>query len=228
MTKLLIVEDDFLNRRLMKKVLGENGYEIAEAKTQDEALDYLNREQVDFVVLDINLGSGKDDGISLGNELSARYNIPFIYLSGYDNNEILEKAVETSPYTYLTKPFRQTDLIAAIELGLKKHRLHTRKQLTLLLKDDDYSVEVPVEDICYVVADRNYLMYHTEKKVYKSRSTIKQLLEVLPLSTFIQTHRAFVVNKHKIDKFNIRTIVVNNAQIPISKTYVDDLLKMLK
>jgi DNA-binding LytR/AlgR family response regulator len=228
MVTILIVEDDFLNRRLMKKVLLESGYKIYEAKNRPEALEVLKSEKIDFAILDINLGNAQDDGILLGSDLSQKFDLPFIYLSGYDNNEVLDKAVATAPYTYLTKPFRKTDLIAAIELGIKKHSVSPRKKPCLLLRDDDFSVEVPIEDICFVEADKNYLKYHTDRKIYKSRSTIKQLLAVLPLNTFVQTHRAFVVNRNKINKFNIRTIVVNDVEIPISRTYVDELVKMLK
>lgn len=63
---ILIVEDDFLNRRLTKKILQENSYQVLEAKNADEALAILNKELVDLAVLDINLGDGEMDGISLG------------------------------------------------------------------------------------------------------------------------------------------------------------------
>ena len=41
---ILLVEDDFLNRRLSKKVLLENGYDVFEAKNTQEALDILKKE----------------------------------------------------------------------------------------------------------------------------------------------------------------------------------------
>ena len=59
---ILIVEDDFLNRRLTKKVLQENGYQTLEAKNANEALAILNKELVDLAILDINLGDGEMDG----------------------------------------------------------------------------------------------------------------------------------------------------------------------
>lgn len=81
-------------------------------------------------------------------------------------------------------------------------------------------------EIDYIESDRNYLLFHTSQKTYKTRSTIKQILEVLPEAQFIQTHRAFIVNKAKIDKFNIRSLVVNKATIPVSKNYIEDMSKV--
>ena len=65
-TVIMIVEDDFLNRRLTKKILQENGYAVLEAKNADEAMAILNKELVDLAILDINLGDGEMDGITLG------------------------------------------------------------------------------------------------------------------------------------------------------------------
>lgn len=224
---ILIVEDDFLNRRLVKKVLSANEYQVLEAKNAAEATVLLNRESLAFVILDINLGQEERDGISLGQEIKDKYHVPFIYLTAYDNTEMLSRAVDTSPYSYLTKPFKHTDLVAAIELGIRKFAQQTKRKPSLTLRDGEFNVEVPIEEICYIEADKNYLLYYTPQRVYKNRCTIKQVLEVLPLSTFVQTHRAYIVNKNKIDKFNIKNIVVNNDIIPISKTFLDDLNRLL-
>ena len=52
---ILLVEDDFLNRRLSKKILMESGFEVFEAKNTSIALDLLKKESIDLAILDINL-----------------------------------------------------------------------------------------------------------------------------------------------------------------------------
>ena len=47
-------------------------------------------------------------------------------------------------------------------------------------------------------------------------------METLSESTFIQTHRAYVVNKTKIEKFNIKSLVIKNVTIPVSKSYLSN------
>lgn len=216
---VLLVEDDFLNRRLSKKVLAENGYTVFEAKNAKEALETLKKESVDLAILDINLGENEQNGISLGQQIKDKYTIPFIYLTAYDTLEIIKQAVATTPYSYLTKPFKSVDLIASIEIAVRQSAHQPKYQPSILVKDGDYNMELPFDDINYIESEGNYLLFHTTEKNYKARSTIKQVLEVLPATTFIQVHRAYVVNKNKIEKFSNKSLVIRGVVIPVSKNY---------
>jgi DNA-binding LytR/AlgR family response regulator len=220
---ILVVEDDFLNRRLTKKVLQENEYQVLEAKNADEALKILDKELVDLAILDINLGDGEMDGISLGNLIQNKQKVPFIYLTAYENAKIISEAVATSPYSYLTKPFKNSDLVASVELAIIKSAKEDKPKPTILVKDGEYKVELPLEDINYIESEGNYLLYNTDKKTYKSRSTIEQILKVLPTLTFMQVHRAFIVNKNKVEKFNSKGVIVRDTEIPVSKNYLPNL-----
>lgn len=220
---ILLVEDDFLNRRLSKKILSDNGYRILEAKNAKEAFEVLKTEKVTLAVLDINLGAEEEDGISVGQALQKKYIIPFVYLTAYDTTEVVTRAVATTPHSYITKPFKSIDLLTAVELAIRQFSYKKMRKPSILVKDGEYNVELPLDEIAYIEAEGNYLLFYTDKKTFKSRSTIRQILEVLPGSMFIQTHRAFVVNKNKIDKFNIKSLVVQNEVIPVSKNYVNDI-----
>lgn len=221
--KILLVEDDFLNRRLSKKILSETGYEVLEAKNVKEAFEILKREKITLAILDINLGEDEQDGISIGKELQKTYSIPFLYLTAYDINEIVTKAVATAPHAYLTKPFKNIDLLTAVQLAIQKFADKEIIRSSIRVKDGAYYVELFIDEIDYIEAEGNYLLSHANNKVYKSRSSIKQILEDLPASMFIQTHRAFIVNKTKIDKFNIKSLVVKNEIIPVSRNYIEHI-----
>lgn len=226
--KILIVEDDFLNRRFTKKILSENGFLVLEAKNAKQTLEILKNESVDMIILDINLGEEEQGGISIGQQIKDKYSVPFIYLTAYENPEIIDKAVATKPYSYLTKPFKNVDLITAVEITLSQSAGLAKYILTILVKSDDYNVELLIDEIDYIQSEGNYLLFYTNEKIYKSRSTIKQILEELPVSKFVQTHRAFVVNKVKIEKFNKRSLVIKNTQIPISKNYLNGIYQNYK
>lgn len=217
---ILLVEDDFLNRRLSKKALVENNYGVIEAKNAREALEILKKESIDLAILDIHLGENEQDGISLGKQIGDKYSVPFIYLTAYENADIIGKAVATTPYSYLTKPFKKVDLITSVEIAIRQSgKKHVPK---LTVKDAEYHVELSVDEISYIESDGNYLLFHTDEKVYKSRSTIRQILEKLSGSTFVQVHRAYVVNKTKIERFNQKSLVIKNTEIPVSKNYLND------
>lgn len=215
---ILLVEDDFLNRRLTKKVLQENEYQVMEAKNAQEALTILDKESIDLAILDINLGDGEIDGISLGNLIQNKQKVPFIYLTAYENAKIISEAVATSPYSYLTKPFKNSDLIASVELAIIKSAKDDKPKPSIQVKDNEFKVELPCEEINYIESEGNYLLFHTDKKTFKTRSTIEQILKVLP-SSFTQVHRAFIVNKAKVQKYNSKFVVVKDIEIPVTKSF---------
>ncbi|SMC62839.1 LytR/AlgR family response regulator transcription factor [Moheibacter sediminis] len=219
---ILLVEDDFLNRRVSRKTLMENNYKVLEAKNAKEALEILKKEIIDLAILDINLGENEQDGITLAKQIKEKFIIPFIYLTAYENLEIIDKAVATAPYSYLTKPFKNVDLITSVEIAIKQYG---KKYIPkILVKDGDYNVMLSIDEINYIESDGNYLVFHTDKKTYKSRSTIKHILEELSDSTFIQVHRAYVVNKTKIEKFNLKSLIIKNTEIPISRNYLEHII----
>lgn len=220
---ILLVEDNFLNRRLSKKVLLENGYQVLEAKNSKEALEILNNEQIILAILDIHLGENEQDGISLGKQIKDQFSIPFIYLTAYDNSEIIGEAISTSPYSYITKPFKDSDLIASVEIALRQSANTTMNKPKIIVKDYEYNVELSVDEINYIESNGNYLLFHTDDKVFKTRSSLRQILEELPSSMFVQVHRAYIVNKNKIEKYSSNTLVINNVNIPVSKNYVDEI-----
>ena len=222
---ILLVEDNFLNRRLCKKALVENGNTVLEAKNAKEALDLLKKEQVTLAILDIHLGENEQDGISLGQQIKEKYAIPFIYLTAYENTEIIGQAISTSPYSYLTKPFKNSDLIASVEIAIRQSQNDKKYKPAILVKDGEYNIQLPVEEINYIESDGNYLLFHTNDKIYKTRSTIKKIKEELSENAFVQTHRAYIVNRNKIDKFSSKSIVINGAVIPVSDNFLENAIR---
>lgn len=213
---ILLVEDDFLNRRLSRKILSENGFSVIEAKNAKETLEILKKEKIDLLILDINLGEEEDDGIKIGQQLKEKYHIPFIYLTAYENPEIIDKALITKPYSYLTKPFKNVDLITAVEIALRQSAGLVKHKPTIFVKFGDYNVDLPIDTIDYIESEGNYLLFHTAEKVYKLRSTLKKIMEELPDSQFLQTHRAYIVNKDKIEKYNSKFLVINGKELPVT------------
>jgi len=219
---ILLVEDDFLNRRLAKKILTGQGYEVAEAKNEQEALASLEAGTIDMAILDINLGEQELGGISIGRRMQ-HSGIPFLYLTAYDVNDIVAKAVATAPQAYLTKPFKEVDLLTSVQLAFQKFTEAGQTRASMRVKEGDYFVDIYLDDIDYLEAGGNYLLCHAQNKVYRNRSSVKQIMETLPAAMFVQTHRAFIVNKAKIEKFNLKSLIVRDTVIPVSKNFVHNI-----
>ena len=96
------------------------GYRVCGvADNARDAVAGIGKSRPDIVLVDIGL-NGRPEGLEVGSFLGARTDIPFIYVSGQDNPEILENARKTVPSGYLMKPFDRTDFRLALETAQKR------------------------------------------------------------------------------------------------------------
>jgi len=118
--QILIVEDQFVEADYLRLLLEQAGYTITGiARSVVQAKEMIADKKPDFVLLDILL-KGKQTGIDLAKQL-ATDNIPFVYLSANSDETILNAAKETQPYGFLVKPFREKDLLVALEIAKYRH-----------------------------------------------------------------------------------------------------------
>lgn len=120
--KILIVEDDSVSALLLQRALEKNNHQIIGiADTGEMALDILEVNPADIVMMDINL-IGDLDGIRTTEIVNEKYDIPVVYLSASSDAETLNKVVGTNPSAYVIKPFNIRELNMVIELAIFKDR----------------------------------------------------------------------------------------------------------
>ncbi len=123
--KILVVEDQRITAEDVKETLEKLGYAVSGiAVTGETAIDIVEKEAPDLVLMDIVL-KGEKDGIETANYLRSHFNIPVIYLTAYTDQKMLERAKLTEPSGYLVKPFKEKDLYSVIEITL--HKSQTRQ-----------------------------------------------------------------------------------------------------
>jgi PAS domain S-box-containing protein len=129
-TRILIVEDDGLIATDTHQMLTAAGYEVsAVVASGEQAVQSAADNPPDLVLMDIKL-PGALDGIAAAAQIRARRNIPIIYLTGYANGALIERAKVTVPFGYLLKPVQDTEVQVTIEMALSKHRMETALQET--------------------------------------------------------------------------------------------------
>ena len=118
--KILIVEDEFIIADVLKSILQTADYEVCGlADNVKEALTLIDQFKPGLVLLDIYL-KGKLTGIDLAHRLS-QANIPFIYISANSNQKVLEAAKATNPYGFVIKPFREKDVLLAVDIAVYRY-----------------------------------------------------------------------------------------------------------
>ena len=116
--RVLIVEDEPLIAEDIREYLTNADYSVsAVAHDKAQALRALDAQTPDIALLDINLG-GNMDGLEIANIINEKYYAPFIFLTSYSHQTILDQAKVTRPMGYILKPFNERDLYSSIEIAL--------------------------------------------------------------------------------------------------------------
>lgn len=214
--KVIIVEDELLIAEQLEDVLTANDCTVIGVAENLEKASNLLKLKPDFVFLDIQL-KNNENGIDFGNTLNQQ-GIPFIYITANTEVETLKEAVKTNPISYISKPFKSNDVIAALELVRLKHQMKPKITLKLANKD----VDVFLDDILFCEAKGSYTEIVTKQKRYTKRINLKDFLKQLD-SNFVRVHRSFAVNKNQITYKTSTSIFFHDQEIPVSKLYRDSL-----
>ncbi len=212
MTKILVVEDQVLIANHIKNVLADNNITDVElAFTIEDATNKLNVYGPDIILLDINL-QGKDTGILWAREFVK--NCQIIFITGQTEKETMLKAFEVNPVTYLTKPVKEADLIAAIELAKIKNKINY-----VIVKNGFDEVKVNFEDILFLKSDKNYVDIQLVNKTITVRNTLDNFYKELDSDLFCRVHRSYVVNKSKVTQKKSSSIKIDEFELPISRNF---------
>jgi DNA-binding NarL/FixJ family response regulator len=131
MARILIIEDEPLIARDIKRILKKNSYDVMGiCYDSDAALDRLAKKDYDLVLLDIHL-KGSRNGIELAHIINEKYKVPFIYITSFADKDTIEQVKETMPAGYVVKPFNEKEVYSSIEIALFKNSKKTRTELSL-------------------------------------------------------------------------------------------------
>jgi CheY-like chemotaxis protein len=121
--KILLVEDNPVNRRLAEFLLRSQGYQVREATTAPEAFEMLKTDHFDLIVMDIQLPGM--DGLEITRKLKeqpATADIPVIAVTSYAMKGDREKALAAGCSGYVTKPIDKNIFIQEIAARLGPKR----------------------------------------------------------------------------------------------------------
>jgi two-component system, response regulator PdtaR len=117
---ILIVEDEALIASYIQEVLEESGFAVAGiASTGTEAVSLVSESTPDLALVDIKL-AGPMDGIELAQLLRNRFKVPSIFLSGVCDPETMQRARAATPFGFLEKPFRPSQVFNALQRALSR------------------------------------------------------------------------------------------------------------
>jgi DNA-binding response OmpR family regulator len=119
--RVLVVDDEKSIRRVVEYALQEGGFEVLSSSRGDDALEVIEREPVDLVVLDLMLPG--IDGIEVCRRIRATRNVPIIMLSARDDEVDKVLGLEMGADDYVTKPFSPRELVSRVKANLRRARV---------------------------------------------------------------------------------------------------------
>ena len=131
--KILIAEDDTAINKLLGEILSGAGYEPVQAYSGTEAKMILELQRVSFVILDLMLPGLT--GEELLPSIKAKGDIPVLVLSARDTPQDKTTLLRAGADDYMTKPFDDEELLARIEVLLRRHGYAAAAAVTLTFKD---------------------------------------------------------------------------------------------
>ena len=118
--RILVAEDETIIRLDLRSLLEANEYEICgEARNGQEAVELAHTLEPDVVLMDVKMP--RLDGIEAARRILEERPLPIVMVTAFDQRELVERAAEAGVYGYLVKPFREQDIVPAIELAKARY-----------------------------------------------------------------------------------------------------------
>lgn len=231
MKKILLIDDDSDSRSDIRFVLEENNFKVFSAEDGVEGINLADEINPDLVICDILMPVV--DGYKVKEKLSSNHqtsSIPFIFLSAKSEVCDIRKGMNLGADDYLTKPFKISDLLKAIEVRInrvdeigkktnsaeensnEKNSKKLNRDDVIFIDVDDKPTFIRINTILYISAMGEYSkVFLKDGTKVIVRKLMKQWDEILPHNLFLRVHRSTIINIdaiEKIEKWFKRSFVI--------------------
>lgn len=188
-----------------------------------QALEYLQKEKVDLIFLDIKMPdvSGIDFLKSVPNPPMT------IFTTAYSEHAV--QSFELDVIDYLLKPFSQARFLKACNKALELHTLKTKTSPPdhIFIKSGTSQLRVELKDVLYIESLGNYVQFITDNKKITSRLTMSEAEELMPAADFVRIHRSYIAAKKFITRIEKNSIWIKQQELPVGPNYVGELEKII-
>jgi DNA-binding LytR/AlgR family response regulator len=200
-----------------------------ECSSSVDAFNYLKKEPVDLVFLDVEMPGMS--GIELIRNLEKR---PIIILITAKKDYAVE-AFEFNVADYLVKPVTLPRFMSAVSRAKELFENNDQQKAEANDKGKDYIfvrsnsvlTKIRIKDIRYVQALGDYVNIFTADKRYTVHITLRGMEEKLPADKFYRIHRSYLVALDQVDVVEEGTAYVEKHPLPIGEQFKKNLLKKL-
>ena len=120
---ILIIDDEKLITKTLRKLLGKEGYEVTVAQSGQEALEHIKTKEFNLIVCDVRMP--QMDGVETIREIrnylkqEGKPSVPELLITGYADEQRYKSAVELKVADYIYKPFDKEEFLEAVKKNIK-------------------------------------------------------------------------------------------------------------
>lgn len=225
----MIVDDDEMSRLLVSKFVEQTdflnlAYVIDNSIEASNILSDEKNSDVDLIFLDIEMP--EMSGMELAKSLNNTY--PIIFITSKKDYAI--EAFEGNVLDYLVKPIEYPRFLKSANKAKEqrqKELLYAEKENHIFVKSDSRLVRIPYQDLFFVEALADYVIFNTTKGKYIVHHTMKGIEKKLPVSIFSRVHRSYIVNRNKINHIEDFNISITDKMIPVGASYKEQFLNKI-
>lgn len=237
MIRCLAVDDEMLSLELLEDNIRRIPFLqlVGRCSNAYEAMDIMQREPVDLIFLDIQMGG--ITGTQFLQSLSGMASRPMvIFVTAYKKYAL--DGFELDVLDYLVKPVAFDRFLKSVNKAAEYHALRTNTQVAAatsatagyLFVNVEYNlVKIEINNIYLIEGLKDYIKIYllgSDKPVI-TRLPMKALAEKLPANQFIRIHRSYIIAVDKINSIRKNRIYIQQHIIPISDSYRDDLFRII-
>ncbi|MFI5160608.1 MAG: LytR/AlgR family response regulator transcription factor [Sphingobacteriales bacterium] len=184
-----------------------------------KAIEFLNREKIDLIFLDINMPD--INGMQLIQTLATKPMV--IFTTAYSNYAV--ESYNLNAVDYLLKPITFERFLAAVNKASGQLSSQNKPSVkedetgTVFIKSGPHTYQVKVSDILYLEKDGNYITVHLKDKQILIRENMGDIFDMIPAAEFVRVHKSFVVAVKHISMIEVHQLSINGVKIPIGSTY---------
>lgn len=225
----ILIDDDTLSRRIIEEFIHRTeGLELkASFSDAVEAINFIKKDaDIQLIFLDIEMP--QMTGIDF---LDSLKNPPQVVIVSAKGKYALD-SYEYDVADYLLKPVTYSRFFKAVEKVIKRIELIQDSEMNkdeIFIKKNSTLVRLKFNDILWVEALENYVIFNTFKEKYTIHFTMKAIEQRLPMRKFTRVHRSYIVNTSCIDVIEDNAVLIRveegTKSIPIGKSYKEKLMK---
>ncbi|MGL5577378.1 MAG: LytR/AlgR family response regulator transcription factor [Sarcina sp.] len=194
---ILIVEDNFIQRAGLKKIIEQNYMDVRVYDTENikEATDIANEKEIDLFFVDIKLPDGSGIEFIKSIRLMERYKLTGVVFISTEFVQILDAFKNTHCYDFLVKPYDVADIKEIINTFINKSKVQhiEKKNYVIATLESGIDLKVYEDEILFVEYSRRKCIIYTINEVVEIRSlTLSKILNECP--SLMQSHKSYLIN----------------------------------